>query len=624
MADKFWVGGTGSWDATTTHWSLTSGGAAGAAVPTAADNVYFDANSGGGTVTVNTATRVCLSLSFRGTSGTSDFTGTFAQSGTGSITISGGLTLSASTTYTYAGAITFAAANVNFNITSNGAIWVGSNITINATGVLFTFTDAFVTTGILTITSGALYTSVSVSIGTLSITSNSLLRGITTPNLYFTGSGTLATIGATQTNLIFNVDNVYITNSSATSKTLTDVGNFYPNVGVYLGGSGSGAITFANPASTGATPSVFITNTGGATISINTGTYNSIIFQSGTNAVWNNTTAQTLTVAGNITLASSQGTILLTPAIILNGANAINQIITSNGRSFVTGTMTINDSGTNVAYTFADAFSSNAAFTITNTGTGAVNINANFTLTLVTNTLTITAGNLNVNNGANVTCGLVSCLNTGVRTINMGSGTWNLTGVGIVWNFASATNTTINAQQSRILINDTSNNAITFASGNNSSFTYYTVEFARGASTGTISITSGAGTSPVITSTFANFINNTSTAAHTMSFTSGATLAFYKFNVKGFSTSARISLNRSGSAATNFIKLGQGIVSNADNSIFCNSDILSPICSSTTSIISHSLLNISSSIIESSSSSSILPIGFITFHLLSVFQLLML
>jgi hypothetical protein len=549
MADKFWVGGTGNWDATTTHWSLTSGGAAGAAVPTAADNVYFDANSNGGTVTVNTATRVCLSLSFRGTSGTSDFTGTFAQSGTGSITISGGLTLSASTTYSYAGAITFNG-SANFNITSNGAIWVGSNITINATGILFTFTDAFVTTGILTITSGALYNSVSVSIGTLSITSNSLLRGITTPNLYFTGSGTLATIGATQTNLIFNVDNVYITNSSATSKTLTDVGTFWPNVGVYLGGSGSGAITFANPASTGATPSVFITNTGGATISINTGTYNSIIFQSGTNAVWNNTTAQTLTVAGNITLASSQGTILLTPAIILNGANAINQIITSNGRSFVTGGMTINDSGTNITYTFADAFSSNAAFTITNTGTGAVNINANFTLSLVTNTFTITAGNLNVNNGANITIGLFSSSNSNTRSLNMGSGVWNLTGTGSVWNINTSTGMTLNAQQSTIVITDTSTTINTFLGGG---LTYYTVEYKR---------TGGGQLNFSGSTTFTNFVDLYSGIAHILAFSASSTFTFYKFNVRGVS-GALISLSPSGGTNYLFRKIGTGIV-NAD------------------------------------------------------------
>jgi hypothetical protein len=45
MADRYWVGGSGSWNSTT-KWSATSGGASGASVPTASDNAIFDANSG--------------------------------------------------------------------------------------------------------------------------------------------------------------------------------------------------------------------------------------------------------------------------------------------------------------------------------------------------------------------------------------------------------------------------------------------------------------------------------------------------------------------------------------------------------------------------------------------------
>ena len=53
MANRYWVGGTGTWDSTTkTNWSATSGGAGGATVPTSADDVYIDANSGSGTYTI--------------------------------------------------------------------------------------------------------------------------------------------------------------------------------------------------------------------------------------------------------------------------------------------------------------------------------------------------------------------------------------------------------------------------------------------------------------------------------------------------------------------------------------------------------------------------------------------
>ena len=46
MADRYWVGGAGTWNTTdTTHWSASSGGGAGASAPTSADNVFFDALS---------------------------------------------------------------------------------------------------------------------------------------------------------------------------------------------------------------------------------------------------------------------------------------------------------------------------------------------------------------------------------------------------------------------------------------------------------------------------------------------------------------------------------------------------------------------------------------------------
>lgn len=54
MANRFWVGGPGTWDSTTTtQWSTTTGGAGGASVPGSSDIAVFDASSGGGTVTVD-------------------------------------------------------------------------------------------------------------------------------------------------------------------------------------------------------------------------------------------------------------------------------------------------------------------------------------------------------------------------------------------------------------------------------------------------------------------------------------------------------------------------------------------------------------------------------------------
>jgi hypothetical protein len=54
MANRFWVGGAGTWDTTSTaNWSTTTGGASGASAPGAADVAIFNANSGSGyTVTL--------------------------------------------------------------------------------------------------------------------------------------------------------------------------------------------------------------------------------------------------------------------------------------------------------------------------------------------------------------------------------------------------------------------------------------------------------------------------------------------------------------------------------------------------------------------------------------------
>lgn len=71
MANRYWVGGNGTWNATNTaNWSSTSGGAGGASVPTAADTAYFDANSGAAVVTLGanvSVLRLLLNNVFTGT-----------------------------------------------------------------------------------------------------------------------------------------------------------------------------------------------------------------------------------------------------------------------------------------------------------------------------------------------------------------------------------------------------------------------------------------------------------------------------------------------------------------------------------------------------------------------------
>jgi len=93
MANRYWVGGTGTWDSSSTaNWSGTSGGLGGASVPTSADDVYFDANSGGGVCTIGGASVDCNSLTTVG------YTGSFYSSSFPRVTAwSGGINLGAQT-----------------------------------------------------------------------------------------------------------------------------------------------------------------------------------------------------------------------------------------------------------------------------------------------------------------------------------------------------------------------------------------------------------------------------------------------------------------------------------------------------------------------------------------------
>ena len=129
MADRFWRGlATDLWDATAgTKWAATVGGAGGAAVPTAADDVFFDGTSL--TCTIS-GSRVAKSINCTG------YTATLAGTATPALTISGSLTLVAGMTLTYAGTTTF---NGTGTLTSAGKTL--GPVTISGSGITVTLGD---------------------------------------------------------------------------------------------------------------------------------------------------------------------------------------------------------------------------------------------------------------------------------------------------------------------------------------------------------------------------------------------------------------------------------------------------------------------------------------------------
>ena len=134
MALRYWVGGTDTWNATAgTKWSATSGGGGGASVPTTADDVFFDLNSGSGVVTLGTNSTV-RSIDFTGFSGTFTFGA--------SLTIStANITLGTSTTYTTNATPTSYTLNIggNSTLTSNGKV-LPINLLTNGS-ITFTLAD---------------------------------------------------------------------------------------------------------------------------------------------------------------------------------------------------------------------------------------------------------------------------------------------------------------------------------------------------------------------------------------------------------------------------------------------------------------------------------------------------
>lgn len=207
MANRYWVGGTASWDGTAgTKWATTSGGAGGAAIPTSADDVFFDANSGAVTCTIASGNTGAKSIDCTG------FTGTLA--GSAAITISGSVTLVAGMTVTYSGTITF---NATGTLTTAGKT-IGP-ITISGSGITTTLGDALTSSGAVTVAQGTFTTNNYNVTATQLSSSNSNTRTINLGSSTVTLSAASAVSFSTNTNLTFNAGTSTIS-CSATSTTI--------------------------------------------------------------------------------------------------------------------------------------------------------------------------------------------------------------------------------------------------------------------------------------------------------------------------------------------------------------------------------------------------------------------
>ncbi len=256
MAARYWVGGTATWDATAgSKWSTTSGGAGGSAIPTSADDVFFDASSTG-TVTMSSST-VARSINCTG------FTGTLSHPAALTINIGdstagdGNIAFKtvASMTYTVGNATTsiinlVSTSATQQDLTFGGKTW--PTLVINATGGSYRATDAMVlSSGGLTLTAGGFTTNNQTCTWVTFNSANSNTRSLSLGSsaISLTGSWNLSTT----TNLTFNAGTSTIT-VVAGNATFNGGGLTYYNLSI--GGNGGGHVlagtnTFNNLTFTG-------------------------------------------------------------------------------------------------------------------------------------------------------------------------------------------------------------------------------------------------------------------------------------------------------------------------------------------------------------------------------------
>jgi hypothetical protein len=408
MPDRFWVGGTATWDATAgTKWAATSGGAGGQSVPTASDDVYFDAASGAVTVTTG-ANVAARSLSFAG------FTGTFA--GANTVTAAGSLTLGAGMTRTFTGNIALNSALTTNTITSNGIV-LASQITFLGGGK-WTLQDALSTpTGLAILTIGTLDLNNQLLTARAFDSNNNNVRAINfgTQGMDLQGSNQGVYVVGDLTNMTYSGTQRVTLSAAASSGTRI----FYN--GNTAGGTEAKAVSVRVSAG-----SDTFTIANSVTNSINdldftgfTGTF----------------TSGSRTVYGSLTLGAGM-TVAANTASTVFAATSGPKTIASNGVAF-DGLLTFNGVG------------------------GSWQFSGNF-VQGSTRSTTLTNGTLN-GNGNNITLGTFA-LGAGTKTLTLGSGTWTVAGSGTAWN-ANTNVANLTVSPSVGIISMTSASAKTFAGG---------------------------------------------------------------------------------------------------------------------------------------------------------------
>ncbi|MES2797040.1 MAG: T9SS type A sorting domain-containing protein, partial [Bacteroidota bacterium] len=256
----YWVGGSGNWN-DPNHWSASSGGLAGTCIPTAFDDVFFDANSGftpsSKTVTINVSTAFCNSMDWTGAINTPILTGNSSNI----LKIYGSLTLISAMSFSFNGSIEFQATTVGNTITMNGQS--AQIIYFLGTGG-WILQDAFTAQYTISFQRGSLNTNNQTVTGGSFISQNSnpktLTLGSSTLNLFYwsvahsnltfnSGTSTINVGGATFEAFNSGTETYYnlnFTNPNTSSGLQSSSGTIFHDVTFNGGGSIFGNNVFNN------------------------------------------------------------------------------------------------------------------------------------------------------------------------------------------------------------------------------------------------------------------------------------------------------------------------------------------------------------------------------------------
>jgi fibronectin-binding autotransporter adhesin len=383
MATKYWVGGSGTWNlSSTVNWSYTSGGTGGAPVPNSSDDVIFDQAGTYGITMTGTATIATLVVS-----AASSYT--FRNGTSPALIITAGtLNLATGTTWNCTGALTLGGSGT---VTTNAVLIRSGTITINTAG---------------TITLGSALTTLSTSyfyhtLGTLALAGYTLTAGYYSSTNANTRSIDFGTNGKIY--LIWNVLNsIVLSMGTITNFTWAGTGGFYLNANIaksiVIGQSGGGNAYNA--------PNLYV-YAGSGTLSTSSSWFNILDFTGFTGSV-------------------------------ASGSVNFNTLILPTTGSFP---LTVNFIGTGGTYTSNSRIIT--ALNINSAPNGTLSIGSPLSTNADIPSVTLTQGTLDLN-GHDLSTNTFISSNTNIRSINFGANKITL-GVGVggnVLSMGTATNFT--------------------------------------------------------------------------------------------------------------------------------------------------------------------------------------